>query len=171
MTDQEPRTSLDPRYSSPDAAPTPWPRAAGQLAAAEVYWLSTVRPDGRPHVTPLIGVWRDGALHFATGAEERKALNLATNPQVVLTTGSNTWAEGQDVVVEGEGVRVTDDARLRELAGAWEEKYGPVWHFDVREDGAFQAKHGPAFVFAVTPRTAFGFDKGESFSQTRRQFE
>ncbi|MER5751271.1 pyridoxamine 5'-phosphate oxidase family protein [Streptomyces sp. NPDC002088] len=170
MTDQEPQTSLDPRYSSPDAIPTPWPRAAGQLAAAEVYWLSTVRPDGRPHVTPLIGVWQEGALHFATGAQERKALNLATNPHVVLTTGSNAWAEGHDIVVEGEAVRVTDDARLRELARAWEEKYGPVWHFDVREDGAFQAKHGPAFVFAVTPRTAFGFGKGESFSQTRWRF-
>jgi len=23
-----------------------------------------VRPDGRPHVTPLIGVWVDGALVF-----------------------------------------------------------------------------------------------------------
>ncbi|MFD9005598.1 pyridoxamine 5'-phosphate oxidase family protein [Streptomyces sp. NPDC059582] len=171
MTHEDPKTALDPRYSSPDARPTPWPQAVEQLAAAELYWLSTVRPDGRPHVTPLIGVWRDGALHFSTGAEERKALNLAGNPHVVLTTGTSAWAQGLDLVVEGEAVRVTDAARLRELARAWEEKYGPVWHFDVREDGAFQAKHGPAFVFAVTPRTAFGFGKGETFSQTRWRFE
>ncbi|MGW1724653.1 pyridoxamine 5'-phosphate oxidase family protein [Streptomyces sp. NPDC002306] len=170
MTHEDPKTALDPRYSSPAARPTPWPQAVERLAAAELYWLSTVRPDGRPHVTPLIGVWRDGALHFCTGARERKALNLAGNPYVVLTTGTSAWAQGLDLVVEGEAVRVTDDARLRELAGAWEAKYGPVWHFEVREDGAFQAKHGPAYVFAVTPRTAFGFGKGELFSQTRWRF-
>ncbi len=28
---------------------------------------STVRPDGRPHVTPLLAVWADDALHFCTG--------------------------------------------------------------------------------------------------------
>lgn len=146
-----------------------------RLAAAELYWLSTVRPDGRPHVTPLIGVWQDGALHFATGAQERKALNLAGNPQVVLTTGTNTWAEGYDLVVEGEAVRVTDQARLHGLAKAWEEKYGAEWHFEVGEDaefqGTFQGEGGPALVFAVAPRTAFGFGKGEPFSQTRWRFE
>ncbi|WP_393099242.1 pyridoxamine 5'-phosphate oxidase family protein [Streptomyces sp. LN325] len=170
MTDTSPRTDVDARYSSPGAVATPWPEAVERLAAAELYWLSTVRPDGRPHVTPLLGVWRDGALHFATGAGERKALNLTENPYVVLTTGVSTWAEGCDLVVEGEAVRVTDVARLRELAGAWEGKYGAAWRFEVREDGAFQDKYGPAFVFAVAPRTAFGFGKGEPFSQTRWRF-
>jgi hypothetical protein len=33
---------------------------------AEVHWLSTVRPDGRPHVAPLIAVWVDDALVFCT---------------------------------------------------------------------------------------------------------
>ncbi|MFJ4831126.1 pyridoxamine 5'-phosphate oxidase family protein [Streptomyces sp. NPDC088747] len=175
MPETQPRTDLDARYGSPGATPTPWPEARARLAAAELYWLSTVRPDGRPHVTPLIGVWRDGALHFATGARERKAVNLALNPHVVLTTGSNTWAAGYDLVVEGEAVRVTDGARLRALAGAWEEKYGADWHFDVREDaefqGTFQGEGGPALVFAVAPRTVFGFGKGEPFSQTRWRFE
>ncbi|MFB7546034.1 DUF6191 domain-containing protein [Streptomyces sp. NPDC056154] len=39
--------------------------------------MSTVRPDGRPHVTPLIGVWSQSALYFSTGASERKGLNDA----------------------------------------------------------------------------------------------
>jgi hypothetical protein len=34
-----------------------------------------VRADGRPHVTPLISVLVDGALHFCTGATEQKAKN------------------------------------------------------------------------------------------------
>ncbi|MFF1628258.1 pyridoxamine 5'-phosphate oxidase family protein [Streptomyces sp. NPDC058272] len=171
MPDTQPQTELDPRYGSTGATATPWPEALARLAAAELYWLSSVRPDGRPHVTPLLAVWQDGTLYFTTGAQERKALNLAGNPQVVLTTGNNTWAEGYDLVVEGEAVRVTDRTRLRGLAEAWEEKYGAEWHFEVREDGAFQGAGGPSLVFGVAPRTAFGFGKGEPFSQTRWRFE
>jgi hypothetical protein len=54
---------------------------------------STVRPDGRPHVTPLIAVWHAGALWFATGPEERKARNLAENPSCVLTPGRSDLVE------------------------------------------------------------------------------
>ncbi|MGW6400911.1 pyridoxamine 5'-phosphate oxidase family protein [Streptomyces sp. NPDC055134] len=170
MTDTEPPAEVDGRYSDASATAVPWAEAEAKVAAAELFWISTVRPDGRPHVTPLLAVWRDGALHFTTGERERKALNLAENPHVVLTTGTNSWTEGYDVVVEGEAVRVTDNGRLRELAKAWEEKYGPVWHFEVRDDGAFQGQGGPSLVFAVSPRTAFGFGKGEPFSQTRWRF-
>nr|WP_258024998.1 pyridoxamine 5'-phosphate oxidase family protein [Streptomyces bambusae] len=148
----------------------PWSEAVTRLADAEVYWLTTVRPDGRPHVTPLIAVWADGALHFCTGPDERKARNLRTNPAVVLTTGRNTLDEGVDLVVEGDADRVSDEVRLRGLAAAWEAKYGPDWHFDV-QDGAFaNPQAGRALVFAVAPRTAFGFDKGERFGQTRWRF-
>ncbi|MGV9456197.1 pyridoxamine 5'-phosphate oxidase family protein [Streptomyces sp. NPDC003635] len=171
MTDNamEPRTSLDARYSDATAEARPWAEALALLSAAELFWISTVRPDGRPHVTPLPAVWSGGALHFCTGPEERKARNLAENPQVVLTTGTNTWDEGYDLVVEGEAVRVTDEARLRELAAAWEAKYGSFWHFEVR-DGSFHHGAGHAFVFSVAPRTVFGFGKGEPFSQTRWRF-
>ncbi|WP_393057347.1 pyridoxamine 5'-phosphate oxidase family protein [Streptomyces sp. LN549] len=170
MSASEPVTELDPRYSSPDAAPGAWADARRLLTDAELYWLSTVRPDGRPHVTPLIGVWSQGALHFCTGAEERKARNLAANDEVVLTTGTNSWSDGFDVVVEGRAERVTDGDRLAGLAQEWETKYGPVWHFDVA-DGAFVGSLGNrAEVFAVSPRTVFGFGKGDPFTQTRWRF-
>ncbi|MFE2557649.1 pyridoxamine 5'-phosphate oxidase family protein [Streptomyces sp. NPDC059352] len=165
----DPRTSLDPRYSDPKAAPLSWSDAAARLAAAEVYWLTTVRPDGRPHVTPLIAVWSEDALHFCTGPDERKARNLAENTSVVLTTGSAALGEGLDLVVEGEAARVTDEHVLRGLAEAYVEKYGPEWRFEVR-DGAFVGDGGTALVFAVAPRTAFGFAKGEPFGQTRWRF-
>jgi nitroimidazol reductase NimA-like FMN-containing flavoprotein (pyridoxamine 5'-phosphate oxidase superfamily) len=64
------------------------------LQTAELFWISTVRPDGRPHVTPLVAVWVDRAIHFHTGAEEQKFANLRTNPHVVLTTGCNQWDRG-----------------------------------------------------------------------------
>lgn len=164
-----PLAEVDPRYSAAGVTPTRWDDARRWLAAAELFWLSTVRPDGRPHVTPLLAVWREDALYFCTGPEERKAHNLAANPFCVLTTGCNTLAEGEDFVVEGRAVRVTDEAPLVRLARAWESKYGAEWHFDVR-DGAFRhADGGPAYVFRVAPAQAFGFRKGEA-AQTRWRF-
>jgi Pyridoxamine 5'-phosphate oxidase len=46
----------------------PWPEARRRLAEADTYWLATVRPDGRPHVVPVLAVWLDGTLHFSAGA-------------------------------------------------------------------------------------------------------
>ncbi|MFD4988837.1 pyridoxamine 5'-phosphate oxidase family protein [Streptomyces sp. NPDC058374] len=162
--------TLDARYSDPSAEAVPWPVAADLLRRAEVFWLTTVRPDGRPHVTPLLAVWQRGALHFATGAEERKARNLARNQQVILTTGTNTLADGCDLVVEGEAALVSDTERLTSLAAAWAEKYGEEWRFEAA-DGAFHHPDGgSALVFAVAPHRAFGFGKGTPFSQTRWEF-
>ncbi|GAA2931220.1 MULTISPECIES: pyridoxamine 5'-phosphate oxidase family protein [Streptomycetaceae] len=165
-----PETALDTRYSGEGATARPWPEAVALLTDAELYWLSTVRPDGRPHVTPLIGVWSDGALHFCTGPAERKARNLAANPEVVLTTGANALGEGFDVVVEGRAARVTDEERLIALAEAWEAKYGADWHFGVTDGMFSNGAGGRAEVFAVTPRTAFGFAKGDPYGQTRWLF-
>src|SRR5262245_41245857 len=151
-------TRLDSRFSDPSATATPWEETERALRAAELYWITTVRADGRPHVTPLIGIWFEGAMHFTTGLEEQKARNLAGNPQVALTTGANTWAQGLDVVVEGSAARVTDGAVLERLAAAIEEKYGAVWHFDVG-DGVFEHGGGEAAVFRVEAAKVMAFAK------------
>jgi hypothetical protein len=75
MAEPVPVTELS-AFSSPHAEPTEWSQALIELRGAEVYWLSTVRPDGRPHVTPLLAIWLEGALYFCTGPDERKAKNL-----------------------------------------------------------------------------------------------
>jgi nitroimidazol reductase NimA-like FMN-containing flavoprotein (pyridoxamine 5'-phosphate oxidase superfamily) len=168
MAIREPVAELDARFSDDGATPTRWTEVRGRLEDAEVYWLSTVRPDGRPHVTPLLSVWQDDASYFCTGPSERKAKNLAQNSHCVLTTGCNALDQGLDLVVEGAAARVTDDAQLRRIADAYESKYGPDWHFDVR-DGAFHGQGGEAVVYEVAPSTVFGFGKGE-FSQTRWRF-
>ncbi|HCI79238.1 MAG TPA: pyridoxamine 5'-phosphate oxidase, partial [Ktedonobacter sp.] len=74
---------------------------------AELFWLSTVRADGRPHVTPLVAVWHDGAIHFTATDTAQKTVNLRGNSHVVLTTGCNQ-TEGLSVVVEGDAVQITD---------------------------------------------------------------
>ena len=173
MAGTHPLTELEPRFSSPDATASPWPVAREILERAETYWLTTVRRDGRPHVTTLIAVWLDGALYFCTGPDERKAKNLAENSHCVVTTGSNTLSGGLDLVVEGDAVNVSDEDRLQLIADAYATKYGAdTWHFTVRE-GAFHHEGGVgrALVFEVAPTKAFGFGKGERFSQTRWRFE
>jgi nitroimidazol reductase NimA-like FMN-containing flavoprotein (pyridoxamine 5'-phosphate oxidase superfamily) len=173
MTSSEPVTELDPRYSQPDATPTPWATARAALAAAEVYWLSTVRPGGQPHVTPVLALWLDEALWFSTGPDEQKARNLAQNPHCALTTGQSSLARGVDLVVEGRADNVRDEDALRRVADAYERKYGEDWRYDVF-DGALHHAGRPetvAVAFAVAPVKAYAFGKGEdTFSHTRYRF-
>jgi general stress protein 26 len=162
----DPITTLDARFSDPDAAPTTWQQAREVLENAQITWLTTVRADGRPHVTPLVAVWLDGALHFCTGPEEQKAVNLAVNPNVVLTTGTSAWDTGLDVIVEGPAVRVTEPAELERLAAAWRTKWAGEWQYEVG-DGAFRNDvGGTALVFAVDPTKVLAFGKG-TYTHTR----
>ena len=170
MAEPEPVTELS-AFSSGDAIPTEWGQGHRELRDAEVYWLSTVRPDGRPHVTPLLGIWLDGALYFCTGPDERKARNLSGNPRCILTTGCNRL-DGQDIVVEGQAAKVNDLAELRGVAGTFESKYGA--HFTAPEGNWFglgdNIRRNQVLVFGVAPLTAFGFAKGSPSSQTRWSF-
>lgn len=171
----EPITKLDPRYSDPDAVATQWEETERVLEAAELFWLSTVRDDGRPHVTPVVGVWHDGAVHFSTADTEQKTRNLRGNPHVILTTGCNHWNEGLDVVVEGDAVRITDQDWLERLAQAWSTKWDGRWQYLVR-DGCFyhhdehEVLPDTIFVFSVTPTKVYAHAKGDPFSHTRHQF-
>jgi general stress protein 26 len=170
MAEQEPTVELDERFSSKGAEPLPWSQVREVIDSAEIFWLSTVRADGRPHVTPLPAIWLDGALHFCTGPGEQKAKNLESNPQCVLTTGGNAFRSGLDVVVEGTAERVEGKAQLRRLAARWSSKLD--WPFEV-VDGGFRDPDGGAdlaYVFAVGPRKVLAFGKGEPFSQTRYRF-
>jgi nitroimidazol reductase NimA-like FMN-containing flavoprotein (pyridoxamine 5'-phosphate oxidase superfamily) len=166
-----PETKLDPRFSDPNAAATSWEETSKALESAQLFWLTTVRADGRPHVTPLVAVWLDDALYFSTGPDEQKSVNLRTHTQVVLTTGCNTWESGLDVVVEGEAVQVTDEATLKRLATAWTAKWDGRWQYGVG-DGTFQqgeGEDGTVLVYSVTPTKVLAFAKG-NFSHTRHKF-
>jgi nitroimidazol reductase NimA-like FMN-containing flavoprotein (pyridoxamine 5'-phosphate oxidase superfamily) len=159
-----PAGAVDGRFSDPEAGPTPWADVVNVLEQAELYWLTTVRSDGRPHVTPLIGVAEGQVVHFCTGLREQKARNLEQHAEVALTTGSNSWARGLDVVVEGTAVRVTERDALQRLADAYEAKYGSVWHFDVG-DGVFGEGEDAAAVFRIEAAKVLAFAK-EPHAQT-----
>jgi general stress protein 26 len=166
-----PEPTLDPRFSSEDAAPTEWSAARDRLRDAKTYLLTTVRADGRPHQTTIAGVWVDETFSFTTSSGEQKAHNLeAGNHHVIVTAGNSGW-DGMDVVLEGDAVEVADPDRLSRLVDAYRDKYDDWFGFRL-VDGEFKAPGapGPALVCDVVARKAFGFRKGDVFSQTRWRF-
>jgi general stress protein 26 len=165
----DPIVELDAGFSAEDGRATPWATAVDALEKAEVFWLSTVRADGRPHVTPLVAVWLDSALYFCTGEGEQKEKNIQRNPHCILTTGCNNFRKGLDLVIEGDAIQVRDEERLQRLAERWKSKYD--WLYDVR-DGVFHhpGSEGRVPVFEVAPIKAFAYDRGSNNSATRYRF-
>ena len=101
--------TISPLYGDPSATAPAWPEIDRRLTEAPLYWLATVRSDGRPHAVPLCGVWRDGAFFFCTGDAEQKMRNLEHDPHVVVTAGplgADGWGSGKDIAVEGVAERV-----------------------------------------------------------------
>lgn len=153
---------LDTRFS--DATePVDWARVNDALAAAELYWFTSVREDGRPHVAPMVGVWVDldgtPAFVFCTGPGEQKARNIAGRAApVAVTTGVNTWKAGMDVVVEGTAERVTGRDTLTAVADAYRAKYGDDWDFP-NDDEVFNPGEGAAYVYRVAADKIIAFAK------------
>jgi hypothetical protein len=166
--------TVNPDYGDASAPPPPWSDVEQRLTDARLYWLVTVRRDGRPHPVPLVGVWDGGLFHFCTGRLEQKWKNLEANPRVAVLAGplgASGWAVGKDISVEGVVERVTDEAALGALADRWRDKYGSDWDFVVRDQQFFQVdepgggEHGGADVFRVVPSKALVF--GDDHGQTR----
>jgi nitroimidazol reductase NimA-like FMN-containing flavoprotein (pyridoxamine 5'-phosphate oxidase superfamily) len=100
----------------------PWSHVSERMAQARVYWITTVDPAGRPHATPVDGLWLEDRLYFGGSPETRRSRNLAGNPEVCVHLES-----GSDVVILHGRVDELDnqDRELaRRLADASKEKYG-----------------------------------------------
>lgn len=174
-TAREPITTLDSRFSGPNAVATEWSATLQQLESAELFWVTTVRADGRPHVTPAVAVWCDGAIYFGTGEHEQKARNLEDNAHVALMTGRADWQAGLDVVVEGAAERVTDNEQLQRVAKAFEPKWDGRWRYRVRDGNFYQYDENEeepigALVFVVRPTRVYAYKEGDPFSHTRHLF-
>jgi hypothetical protein len=142
-----------PGYGIPDSAEgiLPWSWAAERLAGAHNYFVATTRPDGRPHVMPVWGLWLDSAFLFSTGTHSRKARNLAANARCVVCPEN----AGEAVIVEGMAEEVTDPSLLSRFKDAYFEKY--KWDMDTSQGG----------IYAIRPRVGFGFiESGDDFPGT-----
>jgi Pyridoxamine 5'-phosphate oxidase len=78
-------------------------------------WLSTLNPDGSPHVTGVGALWVEGSFWFETGASTRKGRNLARDPRCALSVTTTPF----DLVIEGGAHRVTDPAVVETMAARW----------------------------------------------------
>ena len=120
-----------------------WEWVDSQLAKSRNYWIGSTRPDGRPHVTPVWGVWMDGAVYFSSDPNSRRARNIAANPEVVVHLES-----GDDVViVEGKAELVTDDDLYDHVGKIYNKKYKmPVFTEGERGSPLYEVK--PRLVMA-----------------------
>jgi hypothetical protein len=179
------RTPVAEQPLLPAEEATAWAEATQRLETPErgrTYWLATVGPDGRPELRPLLGVWLGDAFYFVTGETTRKGRNLLADPRCALGT-SSTALPALDLVVQGDAVKVTDEATLARVA----EAYGTTLHWPLTvRDGALHGPNAatagppPYAVFELRPTTVFGLpglagtEEGEgaagSLSPTRWRF-
>jgi pyridoxine/pyridoxamine 5'-phosphate oxidase len=137
---------MPPSYGLKGGTPFTWEDVQDRLRQARNYWLATTRPNERPHVMPVWGLWLEDGFYFGTDPASRKGRNLAANPWAVVHLES-----GDDVViVEGQVQRVEDTARLAALADLYHLKY------QVRPEGLYRLAPSAAFAWAERdfPNTA-----------------
>ena len=97
----------------------PWSKVDHFLRAFRSIWLSTTRPDGRPHAVPVWYVWNGRNLYFISGRTLQKSKNLARQPWIVVHAG-----DGDDVIIlEGLAEIVTDSEELEKIDAAYRAKY------------------------------------------------
>ncbi|MGW5052369.1 pyridoxamine 5'-phosphate oxidase family protein [Actinokineospora sp. NPDC004072] len=159
------------QYGSPEL---PWSRARDLLdrdtpEADLTFFVSTVRPDGRPHSAGVGAIWVDDALYFIGGPGTRRSRNLALNPACTVSVR----LDGLDVVLEGEAHRITDPETLQRIATAY---HPGGWPAEVDGDGltapftAPSAGPPPWHLYRLTLHTAFGVATAEPHGATRWDF-
>ena len=73
-----------PGYVDKPASFLTWDWVVERLTESKHYWLSSVRPNGRPHTIPRWGVFLDNKFYYDGSPETRHARNLEQNPHVTL---------------------------------------------------------------------------------------
>jgi hypothetical protein len=129
-------------------------------------WLTTINPDGSPHVTPVGVVQLDGVWYFTSGPGTRKSRNIAADARCVVSVATQPF----DLVLEGSAARVIEADVLRSVADEYNRQGWPAQ----LEGDALTAEYsapsaGPApwYVYKVTPTTVFAFGTAEPYGATR----
>lgn len=97
----------------------PWHTIDLQLRSMRSIWISTTRPNGRPHAVP-VWYWWDGLhIYFVTSRTTQKAKNLAHQAGIVVHAG-----DGDDVIIlEGTVMPVTSPTEQQRVNAGYGEKY------------------------------------------------
>ena len=162
-----PRTE---RSLAADGSTTAWATAEERLAnpaPGQTSWLATVRPDGSPHLMPIIAFWFDDAFHFVVGEGTRKGRNLAADGRCSIATGSMTLPS-LDLVVEGHAEPLEDEAAVARIA---EMLRGNNWPLEARGDRVYgpnapTAGPPPYSIYRMVPSKVFGLPGMFGMEQT-----
>lgn len=139
-----------------------------QRLAGGWFWLATIRPDGAPHVRPVLAAWSDPVLYVVSKDTSRKSRNLAGDSRCTLSKE----ASDLHVVIEGEAQQVQEADAMAAASSAFDAIYDwPTTVDGTRLDAPFGAptSGGPPYdVYAVTPQRVYAFpvDSG-TFAPTR----
>jgi pyridoxamine 5'-phosphate oxidase-like protein len=123
----------------------PWSWATQRLEKAKTYWISSTRPDGRPHTMPVWGVWLDTIFCFSTGKDSRKARNLALNPNCVTSCEVGDVA----IILEGVAELVSDPGLRKSFASVYGSKYN--WDTEGFDEPVYVVRPSVAFAFSCAP--------------------
>ena len=91
------------------------------LSREPVVWMSTVRPDGAPHLVPIWFTWDGNSLLVFSKPGAQKVRNLRANPVAMLALGEPE--DDFDVALAEATVRLLDEP-AHELPAAHLAKYG-----------------------------------------------
>ncbi|MEW6281590.1 MAG: pyridoxamine 5'-phosphate oxidase family protein [Candidatus Eremiobacterota bacterium] len=114
------RPQMPSSYGIDDGPPPlEWVTVEKLLVEARNYRVVSVRPDGRPHATPVWGLWRKGCFWLSTDPDSRKGRNLLRSGEIVV------HLESGDEVAIVEGTAVVFRVRPRRAFG-WRERDFPT---------------------------------------------
>ncbi|HJW83503.1 MAG TPA: pyridoxamine 5'-phosphate oxidase family protein [Anaerolineae bacterium] len=118
-----------------------------RLRSESNIWVATVRPDGRPHLTPTWFALHGEKLYISIDPASVKARNLSANPRVALALEDGA----APVIVEGEARPVEDSDRPQGALDEFKRKYD--WNID--EDSQY------CLLIAITPTKVLSWGEGE----------
>ena len=144
-------------YSTEPKGMLEWDVVREALAAANIYWIGTSRPDGGPHLHSIWGGWVGHRLYFEGGETTKWARNLARDPRVAFGVESN------GLHISGRGT-MQRGAAGEEFA-ALVANYGGKYDYKPQEDLFF--KVSPDVVIALNMSSMADFAN----SPTRFRFE
>jgi len=120
----------------------PWAESRERLIAADLYWMTATRRDGRPHAVPIGGAWSVDRLWFNSAPSTVLSRILRRNPRALMHLES-----GEDVlIVEGEASLVGGQDVPDVVVTTYRTKYGGDWDP--------HAPHDPWLWFVLIPRSA-----------------
>ena len=97
----------------------PWNKIDTWLKGFRSIWISTTRPNGKPHAAPVWYTWDSRHIYFVTDPASQKGKNLASQPAIVVHAG-----DGDDaIILEGSVELVTEPGERARLNQAYMEKY------------------------------------------------